>query len=369
MNVNGKPHKTIWIKEDDDRLVQIIDQRPLPFEFVIEDIKTVDEMARAIKEMHLRGAGLIGAAAGMGMYLAALNADPADFDADMKRSGEQLNATRPTAANLKWGIDRQLKAVAAGVSVQEKIAIEKQTAPELAADDEAFCRRIGEHGLALIEEIAAKKDGPVNILTHCNAGWLAFADYGSATAPIYSAFEKGIDIHVWIDETRPRRQGGRLTAWEMNQHGVPHTVITDGTGGHLMQHGMVDIVFVGADRVTCTGDAANKIGTYMVALAAADNNIPFYVAFPSSTFDWEIEDGVAGIPIEKRDAEEVEFMPGELNGKIETVKIVPHGTKGVNYAFDVTPRRLITGLITERGIMKASQEAVFAMYPEMQQKV
>ena len=367
MNVNGKPYKTIWIRDDDDKVVQIIDQRPLPFEFVIEDIRTVDEMARAIKEMHLRGAGLIGAAAGMGMYIAALNADPDNFDADMQQFAQQLNATRPTAANLKWGIDRQLAAIAVGTGAADKIAIAKKTALEIAAEDEAFCRKIGEHGVSLIEEIAAKKNGTVNIMTHCNAGWLAFADYGSATAPIYTAFEKGIDIHVWVDETRPRRQGARLTAWELNQHGVPHTIITDGTGGHLMQHGEVDIVFVGADRVTYTGDAANKIGTYMVALAANDNDVPFYVAFPSSTFDWTIEDGVAEIPIEKRDAAEVAEMPGELNGMVESVKIIPHGSECVNYAFDVTPRRLITGLITERGIMKPSREAVLKKYPEKKQ--
>lgn len=364
MKVNGTHYKTIWINEEDENVVQIIDQRNLPFEFVIEDIRTVDEMASAIKDMHLRGAGLIGAAAGMGMYIAALNADKADFDADMRRFAEQLNSTRPTAANLAWGIQRQLAAIAESESVEEKIRIAKKTAIEIAAEDEAFCRKIGEYGVKLIEDIAAEKGGRVNILTHCNAGWLAFADYGSATAPIYTAFEKGLDIHVWVDETRPRRQGGRLTAWELNQQGIPHTIITDGTSGHLMQHGEIDIVFVGADRVTFSGDAANKIGTYMVALAANDNDVPFYVAFPSSTFDWTIEDGVTGIPIENRDASEVSTMSGELDGKVETINIIPEGSVCANYAFDVTPRKFITGLITERGICAPNAESVLDFYPE-----
>lgn len=364
MKVNGKHYKTIWLKENDERTVQIIDQRPLPFEFVIEDISTVEQMAAAIKDMHLRGAGLIGVAAGMGMYLAALEADPADFDSDIRRFADQLNATRPTAANLKWAVDKQLSAMAAGSSVEEKIKIAKKTALDILEEDEKYARKLGDYGSTLIEEIAKKRDGPVNVLTHCNAGWLAFSDYGSATAPIYTACEKGIDLHVWVDETRPRRQGGRLTAWEMNQQGIPHTVITDGTSGHLMQHGMVDIVFVGADRTTVTGDAANKIGTYMVALAANDNDVPFYVVFPSSTFDWNMEDGVADIPIEKRNEDEVASIAGEVNGKIETVKVVPEGTGCANYAFDVTPRRLITGLITERGICAAEKEAILRLYPE-----
>ncbi|MDC7226774.1 MAG: S-methyl-5-thioribose-1-phosphate isomerase [Spirochaetales bacterium] len=366
MNVNGKAYKTIWINKDDEKLVQIIDQRPLPFEFVIEDIRTVDEMARAIREMHLRGAGLIGVAAAMGMYLAALNADPDNFDADIKRFAEQLNATRPTAANLKWGIDRQLSAISAGNSITEKIAIAKNTAENTAEEDEVSARKIGEYGVKLIEEIASEKDGPVNILTHCNAGWLAFADFGSATAPIYTAFEKGIDVHVWVDETRPRNQGARLTAWELKQHGVPHTIIADNTGGHLMQHNMVDIIFVGADRVSYTGDVANKIGTYLKALAAKDNGVPFYVTFPSSTFDWEIEDGVADIPIEQRDAAEVTCIRGRdvEDGSLRVVNITPEGSPAANYAFDVTPRKLITGLISERGICAADKYEVLKLYPE-----
>ena len=364
MNVDGKPYRTIWIKEDQPEVVQAIDQRLLPFRFIIEDFRTVDEVAAAIKDMHIRGAGLIGATAAMGMYIAALNSDPSDFDSDMKKYAAQLVETRPTAVNLKWAVDRQLKAIAEGNSVDEKIKIAKETAILIADEDAEFCRRIGEHGLKIIEEIAAEKKGPVNILTHCNAGWLAFVDYGSATAPIYAAFNKGIDVHVWVDETRPRNQGARLTAWELNQHGVPHSVIADNTGGHLMQHGLVDLVIVGADRVTYTGDAANKIGTYLKALAAKDNNVPFYVALPSSTFDWEIKDGVKEIPIEQRGASEVKYMRGESNGQIVTVQVAPEGSESANYAFDVTPRRLITGFITERGVTSADEESIFRMFPE-----
>ena len=366
MKVNGKHYKTIWLKDGNDKIVQIIDQRTLPFEFIIEDITTVDQMAEAIRDMHLRGAGLIGCAAGMGMYLAALEADEVNFDSDIKRSADRLTATRPTAANLKWAVERQLKALSGVSTHSEKVATAKRTALDIIAEDEASCRKIGEYGVRLIEEAASKKDGPVNILTHCNAGWLAFADFGSATAPVYTAFEKGIELHVWVDETRPRNQGARLTAWELNRHGVPHTVIADNTGGHLMQHGMVDLVFVGADRVTYTGDAANKIGTYLKALAAFDNGVPFYVAFPSSTFDWTISDGVGEIPIEKRDAAEVMSIRGDENGARRTVRLTPEGSSCANYAFDVTPSRLISGLITERGICKADEKSIRSLYPEIE---
>lgn len=364
MKVDGKHYRTIWIKEDQPEIVQAIDQRNLPFEFNIEDLRTVDEAAAAIQEMHVRGAGLIGAAAGMGMYIAALESSEDNFDAELKVHAETLMATRPTAVNLQWAVERQLEAIAKGGSVAEKREIAKATAVEIADEDAEFCRRIGENGLKIIEKIAAEKEGPVNILTHCNAGWLAFVDYGSATAPIYAAFEKGIDVHVWVDETRPRNQGARLTAWELNQHGVPHTVIADNTGGHLMQHEQVDMVIVGADRVTHTGDVANKIGTYLKALAAKDNGVPFYVALPSSTFDWEIEDGVAEIPIEQRGGDEVMFMNGVTGGELKKVQITPIGSKCENYAFDVTPARLVTGLITERGICGADKTSVHELYPE-----
>ena len=365
MNVKGKHYRTIWLKEGDEKTVQIIDQRNLPHEFVIEDLKTVDDIAKAIKEMHVRGAGLIGATAGYGMYIAALEADNDNFDGSLKKSAEKLIATRPTAMNLQWAVERQLNEIKKGSIPEEKIKIALKTANEIADEDADFCKRLGEHGLKIIEEISKKKNGEtVNILTHCNAGWLAFVDYGSATAPIYAAFDKGIKIHVWVDETRPRNQGARLTAWELGQHGVPYTVIADNVGGHLMQHGMVDMAIVGTDRTTYTGDVANKIGTYLKALAAKDNNIPFYVALPSSTFDWNIREGVNEIPIEQRGDEEVKFARGFCEDKIKEVLLTPKDAKTANFAFDVTPRRLITGLITEKGVCEANEEGVLRLFPE-----
>jgi len=337
----------------------------LPHEFVVEDLSTVDEVAKAIKDMHVRGAGLIGAAAGYGMYIAALEAPKENFDNYMVQAGEKLKATRPTAVNLAWAVKRQLDAINKGNSSEEKISIAFKTAKEIADEDAEYCRRIGEHGLKIIEDISKKKNGEtVNILTHCNAGWLAFVDYGSATAPIYAAFEKGIKIHVWVDETRPRNQGARLTAWELGQHGVPHTVIPDNVGGHLMQHGKVDMCIVGTDRTTYTGDVANKIGTYLKALAAKDNNVAFYVALPSSTFDWKIRDGVKEIPIEERGSEEVRFIQGFHEGGIKKVLLTPDKSNATNYAFDVTPGNLITGLITERGVCEANEEGILKLYPE-----
>lgn len=369
MNVHGKHYRTIWLKEDDDTVVQIIDQRPLPHKFVIEDLKTVDEVARAIKDMHIRGAGLVGATAGYGMYIAALHApkDSAEaFTAQMVADGEKLKATRPTAVNLEWAVHRQLDAIAAaGDDIDAKVAAAKATAQAIADEDAEFCRRIGEHGVSIIEEISKRKNGePVNILTHCNAGWMAFVDYGTATAPIYAAHDRGIPVHVWVDETRPRNQGARITAWELNEHGVPHTVIADNVGGHLMQHGMVDMVIVGTDRTLYTGDVANKIGTYLKALAAHDNGVPFYVALPSSSFDWNMRDGVKEIPIEERGAHEVKYINGLHNGEVVSVLLTPADSPATNYAFDVTPARLVTGLITERGICDASEEGVLGLYPE-----
>ncbi len=369
MNVGGKHFRTIWVKEGDPTIVQIIDQRPLPFEFVIEDLTTVDEVAAAIQEMHVRGAGLIGATAGYGMYIAALNAphgSPETFAEAMKAAGEELKATRPTAVNLEWAVNRQLEAMASvSGSIDAKVRKAFETAQIIADEDAEFCRRIGEHGVALIEEISKRKGGDVvNVLTHCNAGWLAFVDYGSATAPIYAAHDRGIPVHVWVDETRPRNQGARLTAWELGEHGVPHTIIVDNVGGHLMQHGMVDLVITGTDRTTYTGDVANKIGTYLKALAAKDNDVPFYVALPSSTFDWQIRDGVAEIPIEQRDATEVRTIYGEHEGDVKRVRLTPEESPAANFAFDVTPARLVTGLITERGICDASEEGVLGLFPE-----
>jgi len=366
MNVNGRHYRTIWIKEDDESVIRIIDQRRLPHEFVIEDLTTVNEVATAIKDMHVRGAGLIGATAGYGMYLAALEAARgSSFDDYLHAAAERLMSTRPTAVNLSWAVNRQLRAIMKGGSPADKVAIALRTANEIADEDADYCRRIGEHGVRIIEEIAAGKDGgPVNILTHCNAGWLAFVDYGSATAPIYAAFDRGINVHVWVDETRPRNQGAGLTAWELGQHGVPHTVIPDNVGGHLMQHGLVDIVIVGTDRTTCTGDVANKTGTYLKALAAKDNNIPFYVALPSSTFDWEIRDGIKEIPIEERDPDEVRYIEGLCEGEVKKVLLTPESSNAANYAFDVTPSGLVTGLITERGVCAANEKDILNLYPE-----
>lgn len=366
MNVNGRPYRTIWLKEDDSRIVQIIDQRNLPHEFNVEDIETVEQMALAISEMHVRGAGLIGASAGFGMYLAALAArDSADFSVSLASSYERLKATRPTAVNLVWALDRQMVEISKAVSENDKIATALKTAQEIAEEDASFCRRLGEHGLPLIREISEAKNGePVNLLTHCNAGWLAFVDHGSATAPIYAAHDAGIPVHAYVDETRPRNQGARLTAWELGQHGVPHTVISDNVGGHLMQHGLVDMVITGTDRTAVSGDVANKIGTYLKALAAKDNNIPFYVALPSSTFDWEITDGVRDIPIEQRGDEEVKYAQGALDGSVQRVLLTPEASPAANYAFDVTPARLVTGLITERGVCEANEHSIRALFPE-----
>ena len=365
MNIDGCHFRTIWIKEDNPEVIQVIDQSRLPRKFKIIDLSSVRDFETAIRDMYIRGAGLIGATAGYGMYIAALKTEEKNFQEKIIESGEILKKTRPTAKNLEWAVERQLKAMAAVNGIEEKREAALQTAREIADEDAEFCRKIGEHGLSLITDIAEKKKGDaVNILTHCNAGWLAFVDYGSATAPMYAAFDKGIDIHVWVDETRPRNQGAGLTAWELGKHGVPHDLIVDNAGGHLMQHGMVDIVIVGADRVAASGDAANKIGTYLKALAAKDNGIPFYVALPSSTFDWEIDDGVKEIPIEERDPGEVTFMTGASGKETVNVRICPDTTPARNFAFDVTPARLITGLITERGICKADKKSIEELYPE-----
>jgi methylthioribose-1-phosphate isomerase len=373
MKVHGKHFRTIWLHPSDPTIVQIIDQRHLPHQFVIEDLTTVEAAARAIKEMHVRGAGLIGATAGFGMYVAALTAarsSPAAFMADLRSAGERLQATRPTAVNLEWAIKRQLAAIEpAGPDIEAMIEVALQTAQAIADEDADYCRRLGEHGQAIIKAISAKKGGePVNVLTHCNAGWLAFVDYGSATAPIYAAHDDGIAVHVWVDETRPWNQGARLTAWELGQHGVPHTIIADNVGGHLMQHGLVDLAIVGTDRTLYTGDVANKIGTYLKALAAHDNGVPFYVALPSSSFDWEKRDGLRDIPIEQRGATEVKYIQGLHNGEVVEVLLTPADSPAANYAFDVTPARLVTGLITERGICPATEEGVLGLFPEKRKR-
>ena len=361
MKVDGKPTRTIWL-ESDGWSVGIIDQTALPHRFAMLRLVMLEDMAHAIRTMQVRGAPLIGAAAAYGMCL-ALRVDTSDDG--LERAYAALHATRPTAINLKWALDEIVAAVR-NQPREARVAAAYRRAAEIADEDVVINRAIGRNGLKLIEDIAGRKKGePVNLLTHCNAGWLATVDVGTATAPIYTAHDKGIAIHVWVDETRPRNQGASLTAWELGMHGVQHTVIADNTGGHLMQHGMVDLVVVGADRVTAQGDVCNKIGTYLKALAAKDNNVPFYVSLPSPTIDFTLSDGLAEIPIEQRGAEEQSTMTGRTaNGRIETVQIVPDGSPVANYGFDVTPARLVTGLITERGVLKASREGLKAAFPE-----
>ncbi len=365
MLVSGIHHRTVRLKAEQSPIIEIIDQRKLPWSFEIAELRSVNDVAVAIKEMWVRGAGCIGATAGYGMWLATVEAmrDP-DFHLGVRMGARKILQTRPTAVNLAWAVERQIAAIERARTPEQALEVSLTTAEAIADEDAAACRKIGEHGLTLIRQIAEKKNGaPVNILTHCNAGWLAFVDHGSATAPIYAAQEEGIPVHVWVDETRPRNQGARLTAWELVQQGVPHTVIADNTGGHLMQRGMVDLVITGADRVTRRGDVANKIGTYLKALAAHDNGIPFYVALPSSTIDWDMSDGLKEIPIEQREAEELRFIEGQAEDHtIRTVRLFPEASPAANYAFDVTPARLITGLITEGGICAASESALDQMF-------
>lgn len=336
----------------------------------------------AIRDMLVRGAPLIGSAAAYGMYVASLQFSASqNFDEKMREAAARLKATRPTAVNLAYAVDRVLVEMAFGKTIAEQTQIALHAASSITEESVAHCRSIGEHGLKLIEAIHGRKQKQaltstvvhpplaVNILTHCNAGWLACIDHGTATAPIYAAHDRGIPVHVWVDETRPRNQGASLTAFELKEHGVPHTVIADNTGGHLMQHGLVDMVIVGTDRTTRTGDVANKIGTYLKALAAADNGVPFYVAVPSSSIDWSLRNGLTDIPIEQRDATEVHYISGfdEKMGEVREVRLTPQGSPAANYAFDVTPARLVTGLITERGVCKASEEGLMALFEEQRQ--
>jgi methylthioribose-1-phosphate isomerase len=370
MKVGKQHYRTIWIDQKDHSKVNIIDQRHLPHEFVIAQIKTAEEMAKAIEEMWVRGAGLIGASGAFGMYLATLSIHQLkDKNKKLNQAAQLLKATRPTAVNLAWAVDRMSSFLNQEFSTIDELRnMAFVLAQEIADEDAEMCHNIGLHGLGIIEELSQKKKGErVNILTHCNAGWLAFVDHGSALAPIYEAFNKGIEVHVWVDETRPRNQGASLTAWELWEHGIPHTIIADNTGGHLMQQGMVDMVIVGSDRCTRKGDIANKIGTYLKALAAFDNQIPFYAALPSSTIDWDIVDGIRNIPIESRSEEEVKYMSGlDHNGNIHKVLLTPKDSPAINYGFDVTPARLITGIITEKGICTASEEGLLALFPEIQ---
>ncbi|HEX7718262.1 MAG TPA: S-methyl-5-thioribose-1-phosphate isomerase [Woeseiaceae bacterium] len=358
----GETFRTIWLKPDDPAIVQIIDQRLLPHEYVVRDLVNWNDCAVAIRDMLVRGAPLIGATAAWGIYLAALEAG--NRHEIMNEALRELGKTRPTAVNLRWAIDRLTGAMRRSAQSDDLARILRSEAQAICDEDIEISRGIGQHGLKLLEEIAARKAGsPVNILTHCNAGSLATINWGTATAPIYFAHRKGIPVHVWVDETRPRNQGSQLTAWELAQNGVPHTLIVDNAGGHLMQHGKVDICITGTDRTTRAGDVANKIGTYLKALAAADNKVPFYVALPSTTIDWTIDDGIADIPIEERDPIEVTHVHGMVGEKIVNVRTVAAGTNVSNFAFDVTPARLITGLITELGICEASAQGLAGLFP------
>jgi methylthioribose-1-phosphate isomerase len=362
MQVDGKPYRTIWV-EPDGWAVRILDQTRLPHELVTARLDTLEDAARAIRCMQVRGAPLIGATAAYGLCL-ALHADASD--AALERAYARLLGARPTAINLKWGLD-EISAAVRELAGADRIAAAYARAAAICEEDISINRAIGRHGAKLIEAVAAgKRAGErVEILTHCNAGWLATVDWGTATAPIYTAHERKIPLHVWVDETRPRNQGAALTAWELGHHGVPHTVIADNTGGQLMQRRRVDLVIVGTDRVTANGDVCNKIGTYLKALAAFDNAVPFYVALPSPTIDFTVSDGIAEVPIEERDGAEVATMTGRTaNGRIETVTIVPEGSPVANYAFDVTPARLVTGLITERGVIPAGRATLAAAFPE-----
>ena len=360
MKIDGIPYRSVWVDRDDGWSIRIFDQTKLPWSLDILRLTDEAQVAHAIRSMQVRGAPLIGAVAAYGVALALRrDAGTAHLEAVVASLGE----TRPTAINLRWALERMLAALHP-LSPGDRLAAAYAEAGAICDDDVETCRRIGEHGLPLLREIAARK-GRVNVLTHCNAGWIATVDYGTALSPIYQAHDAGLDMHVWVDETRPRNQGAALTAWELGRHGVKHTVIADNAGGHLMQHGEVDIVIVGTDRVTRQGDVANKIGTYLKALAARDNGVPFWVALPHSTLDMRVRDGVVEIPIEERNAAEVTELTGRTaDGRIETIRVVAEGSGAANPAFDVTPARLVTGLITERGRAEASEAGLAALYPE-----
>lgn len=362
MKIDGTHYRTIWLAEDGVG-IEILDQTRLPHELRVERLNDVSDVAHAIANMHVRGAPLIGATAAYGMALAT-RADSTNDALDA--AYEQLLQARPTAVNLRWALDA-MRATLRALDESQRVAAAYAKAAALCDEDVAVNRAIGQHGYAILQRLARAKttNAPLNILTHCNAGWLATVDWGTATAPIYQAHDAGLSVHVWVGETRPRNQGAALTAFELGQHGVPHTVIVDNLGGHLMQHGQVDVCIVGSDRTSADGDVANKIGTYLKALAAHDNNVPFFVALPSSTVDWSLSGGVANIPIEQRDPAEVTWMHGRTrDGRIESVQVTPESSPALNYAFDVTPSRLVTGLITERGLTEASSEGLRGLFPD-----
>lgn len=365
MLAGSKYYQSIWFDESDPSVIRVIDQNRLPFFFEIKELCSVEDIYNAISDLTVRGAPLIGAAAAFGIYLATLEETSLTGHRNLlENAARYLISCRPTAVNLSRSVNYVMEKLKnKAPEAAREIAL--RAALDICEQEKENCRLIGAHGLPLIEEISKRKQGkPVNILTHCNAGWLACIDYGTATAPVYLAHGSGIPVHVWVDETRPRNQGSRLTAWELGQAGVPYTLITDNAGGHLMQHGMVDLVIVGSDRTTLSGDVANKIGTYLKALAAYDNNIPFYSAFPSSTFDFGISNGLNEIPVEERNPEEVSHVEGLTGGRIEHVRICPDNARSANYAFDVTPARLITGLITEKGICKPEEKEIRKMFSD-----
>ena len=357
--------RPIWLNPSGN-VVQVIDQRLLPHQYAVLSLETVDDVIAAIRDMVVRGAPLIGVTAAYGVYLAVLNSrEQSHPDSHLDTECQRLISARPTAVNLSWAVKQMRRRVGEAATYDGRVKAAMDEAERITQAEVENCKRIGLYGLSIIQEIAKKKSGQtVNILTHCNAGWLACVEYGTATAPIYAAAGCGMDIHVWVDETRPLNQGARLTAWELGQSGVRHTVITDNAGGHLMQHGMVDMVIVGSDRATRTGDIANKIGTYLKALAAKDNHVPFYVALPSSTFDWELSDGVAAIPIEEREPDEVRYVQGVSDNAIVRVLVPPVKSPAANFAFDVTPARLITGLITENGVCRPDETDIRRLFPE-----
>jgi methylthioribose-1-phosphate isomerase len=355
MKIEGQSYQTIWFENN---LVKIIDQTKLPHRFVIKDLKTVKDSINAIKTMEVRGAPLIGATAAYGLVLSIIEDNDLSF---LKKSSEELIASRPTAINLKWAVERMMKKLT-GINEKDILKVALEEAKAIKDEDEEFCKKIGLNGLQIIEEISNKKKDTVNILTHCNAGWLATIDWGTATSPIYHAHQKGIKVHVWVDETRPRNQGANLTSYELNEEGVSNTVITDNAGGILMQRGQVDMCIVGTDRTLSNGDVCNKIGTYLKALAAKDNNIPFYVALPSSTIDWNIKDHKE-IPIEERNSEELSHIEGlDKDNNLQKVLIYPQKSKAMNLAFDVTPAKFVTGLITEKGVCEASEQGLKGLF-------
>jgi methylthioribose-1-phosphate isomerase len=364
MKVKDQHFETIWIHPADPYVVQIIDQRYLPFRFVVEDLRTMEDVFRAIRDMHLRGAPLIGVAGALGMYLALTGRDAMAGPDDLKRIATMLKGARPTAVNLAWALDRMADALTDAGNHEEQIRLARETALNILAMERENSRLIGTYGLQLIAGMHGEHHEPVQILTHCNAGWLACIDYGTALAPVYMAHDSGIPVHVWVDETRPRNQGARLTAWELKQHGIPCTVITDNAGGYLMMRRMVDMVIVGSDRASVYGDVVNKVGTYLKALAAHDNGIPFYAALPSSTIDPVLGEGAMDTVIEERDGREVRNAEGWMNGQIGEVNLIPEDTQVSNYGFDISPARLVTAFITERGIVQANKTDILNLFPE-----